>query len=196
MMNGCPRWSFLTVPLLAALGCSDPVPRPAQGNVTVSIQKPTSGALNCPVPGKTYAVGNPKGPSPTNYGDRLIDGEHGATIKCSVTGSGPFSFSGTIKGSTAQSDQVTVTLTNGVINADKLTGTATVAVYTNDLAGSFVSMAGACTVNVVPPNVKPGSIWATLECPLVSNLTTGQGCSVGPVGATITAFVLENCEGS
>src|SRR3954469_20366556 len=100
MMNGCLRWSFLTVPLLAALGCSDPVPRPAQGNMTVSIGDPTG--FKCPASAITYQVGNPKAPSvtatPNDPGDRLIDGEHNAKIKCSVNGNGPFTFSGTIQG--------------------------------------------------------------------------------------------------
>src|SRR6187551_2268097 len=102
MMNGCPRWSFLTVPLLAALGCSDPVPRPPQGNLTLSIQKPATGT--CPVPGKTYIVGNPKGPSSGSAGDRLVDGQNGASIKCSVKGSGPLTFSGSIKGTSSEKD--------------------------------------------------------------------------------------------
>jgi hypothetical protein len=192
MMNGCPRWSFLTVPLLAALGCSDPVPRPPQGNLTLSVQKPVSGALTCPVPGKTYVVGNPDGPNSSMAGDRLIDGENGATIKCSVKGSGPFNFSATIKARSSESDMVTLTITNGVINADKLTGTASVGVYTPQLAGTFTSTEGGCTAGVVAGNVKPGSLWATISCPIINYPSTGQACSVG----TTTTFVLENCDGS
>ena len=192
MMNGCPRWSFLTVPLLAALGCSDPVPRPPQGNATLSVQKPTTGTSNCPVPGKTYVVGNPKGPTTVAPGDRFIDGENGATIKCSVKGSGPFNFSGTIKASSTENDKVTITISNGVIGADKLTGTATVSVYTPQLAGTFASPEGGCTVGVVGDNAKPGSLWATVSCPVINYPSTGQVCSIGP----ITTFVLENCDGS
>ena len=118
MMNGCPRWSFLTVPLLAALGCSDPVPRPPRGNLTLSIQKPTTGSGNCPVPGKTYVLGNPKGPSPASPGDRLVDGEGGADIACSVHGSGPYNFSGSIQALSTESDRVTFTLSNGAYHND------------------------------------------------------------------------------
>jgi len=192
MMNGCPRWSFLTVPLLAALGCSDPVPRPPQGNVTLSVQKPTTGSLTCPVPGKTYVVGNPKGPTTAAPGDRYIDGENGATIACSVKGGGPFNFSATIKASSTESDKVTMTITSGVINADKKTGTATVGVFTPQLAGTFISPEGGCAVSVVGDNVKPGSLWATVSCPIINYPSTGQACSVG----SITTFVLENCDGS
>jgi hypothetical protein len=192
MMNGCPRWSFLAVPLLAALGCSDPVPRPPQGNLSLSIQKPTTGSQTCPVPGKTYVLGNPDGPNSAMPGDRLIDGENGATIKCSVKGGGPFNFSGTLKGTSSESDKVTMTISSGVINADKLTGTATVGVYTPQLAGTFTSPDGGCTVGVVGNQVKAGSLWATISCPTISYPSTAQSCSVG----TTTTFVLENCDGS
>jgi len=188
MMNGCPRWSLLTVPLFAALGCSDPVPRPAQGGLTLSIQKPP-GTVTCPVPGKTYEVGNPKGPTSISAGDRLVDGENSASIKCSVKGSGPFTFSGSIH---TDVSKLTLSLTNGVVNADKLTGTATVTVYTADLSGTFASAASACTVSVINQQVQPGSMWATLSCPTVTNGSTAQSCAVGET----TTFVLENCDGS
>lgn len=192
MMNGCPRWSVLALPLLAALGCSDPVPRPAQGNLTLSLQPPTMGTGTCPVPGRTYVIGNPNGPNSNNAGDRIIDG-HGATIKCSVQGNGTFTFSGTIKGTTGTtpSDQVTLTMTNGTINST--TGTVTASVNVTQLAGNFSSPAGGCMVSVVGDNVKPGSLWATVMCPTISDPSApGKSCSVGP----ITTFVLENCDGS
>ena len=198
MMNGCPRWSVLALPLLAALGCSDPVPRPAQGNLTLSIQPPT-GTGNCPVPGTTYVIGNPKGPNNVppspSAGDRLIDGEHGATIKCSVQGSSTFTFSGTIKGitNTTPSSKVSFQILSGSVNMDQMTGTATVAVNTNELAGNFTSPTGDCKVSVVGPNVKGGSIWASITCPNISDPTSpGKACKVGDT----TTFVLENCEGS
>ena len=194
MMNGCPRWSFLTVPLLAALGCSDPVPRPAQGNLTLSIQPP-DGPGTCPVPGHTYVVGNPLGPNNAKPGDRLIDGEAGANIKCSVHGSATFTFSGTIKGTTSVGapDKVTFTISSGVINADKLTGTASIAVNTTGLAGNYTSAANGCTIAVVPGQVKAGSLWATATCPSITDPTSpGKACKVGDT----TTFVLENCDGS
>ena len=193
MMNGCRRWWFLTVPLLAALGCSDPVPRPAQGNLTLSITR-AAGNTSCPVPGQTYGIGNPKPPTliPQSYGDRLIDGDNGSSIKCSVKGSGPFTFSGTIKATTPQSDKVTLTITNGVINADKATGTATIAVSTPQLGGTFTSADGACVINVVNSQVKAGSVWAGATCATVTDPSTTNVCAV----AATTNFVLENCEGT
>jgi len=187
MMNGCPRWSFLTVPLLAALGCSDPVPRPSQGGLTLSVQK--LGSPTCPVPGKIYVVGDPDGPDSNTIGDPLVDGEKGATIKCSVKGNGPYTFSGSIYSDVSK---LTWSLTGGTVNADKATGTATASVYTADLAGTFSSAAAACTVTVLKQQIKPGSMWATISCPTIKNSSTSQECSVG----TTTTFVLENCEGS
>jgi len=190
MMNGCPRWSFLTLPLLAALGCSDPVPRPPQASLMLSVQVgPTTG---CPVPGKIYQVGNPKPPSGTFAGDPFINGEHGATIKCSVKGGGPYTFSGSIQALSSESDRVTLTVTDGLVAADKLTGTATIAVNTPQLAGTYVSPIGACTLTIVNQNVRGGSIWATATCPSIGEPSTGKTCSVGPT----TTFVFENCDGS
>ena len=198
MMNGCPRWSVLTLPLLAALGCSDPVPRPAQGNLNLSIQPANTGS--CPVPGKTYVIAAPpnyKAPTSSGVvitpGDRLIDGEHDATIKCSVHGSGSFTFSGTIKGLTKESERVTFTITNGVINTDKMTGTATIAVNTTQLPANYTSPVGACAITVVGDNVKPGSLWASAACPSITDPSSpGNACRVGDS----TTFVLENCDGS
>lgn len=197
MMNGCPRWSILILPLLAAMGCSDPVPRPAQGNLTLSIQQPVgAGTGTCPVPGNTYVIAPPgQGPNSADPGTRVIDGQNGTTIKCSVHGDSTFTFSGTIKGQTSStpSDQVTLTITNGTVNMDKATGTATMTANTSGLLGNFSSAAGACTVNVVSGNVKAGSIWATASCPVISDPSSpGKGCSIGPT----TTFVLENCDGS
>jgi len=188
MMNGCPRWSFLTVPLLAALGCSDPVPRPAQGNLNLSVQQGTG----CPVTAKVYQVGNPKPPSTISSGDKLIDGENGATIKCAVHGGGPYTFSGTIQGRSSENDRVYMTMTGGVINADKISGTVTVAINTPQLSNTYTSDAGTCIVTVVNSNVKGGSLWATVSCAKVSEPSTATSCSVGPT----TTFVLENCDGS
>ena len=188
MMNGCPRWSFLTVPLLAALGCSDPVPRPPQGNLTLSVQP----GMSCPVNGKVYQVGNPKPPDTITPGDSLIDGENGASIKCSVRGSGPYTFSGTIQARSKENDRVTLTITNGVVNADKLTGTATIAINAPQLSNTYTSETGSCAVTVINGNVKPGSMWATVKCDKVLEPSTGTSCAVG----TDTTFVLENCDGS
>jgi len=164
----------------------------AQGNLALSVQTSTTGSANCPVAGRTYLIGNPTAPSFSSPGDRFLDGESGATIECSVRGSGPYAFSATIQALSSQSDAVKLNITNGIINADKTTGSATVSVFTPQLAARYVSAEGSCPVTVVGQNVKSGSLWAMVSCPSVADATTGQTCSVG----LATTFVLENCDGA
>ncbi|HKO47162.1 MAG TPA: hypothetical protein VJV79_05535 [Polyangiaceae bacterium] len=163
---------------------------PAQGNMTLLLQqvKPTS----CPVASKTYQVGNPQAPTSSSVGDRLIDGEAGAKVSCVVRGGGPYFFSGSIQGQSSELAKVTLIVKNGIIDADEQTGTATISVYTPELADVFHSTEGGCTVSVVAQNVKPGSLWATFSCPSVSSSSTGAACGIG----AISTFVLENCEAS
>jgi len=176
---------------VTAMGGAAATP-PAQGNVTLSVESPISGASTCPVPGKNYALGNPKAPNGISAGDRLADGENGATIECSVLGSGPYTFAAVIRGLSSEHDQVTLTITNGVVNADQRTGSATVAVFTPQLASTYRSAAGACPVSVIAENVKPGSLWATVACPSITDPSTGASCAVGAT----TTFVIENCDAS
>jgi hypothetical protein len=187
MMNA--RWSFLAVPLLAALGCSDPVPLPAQGAISMSIRK---SAATCPDSGTTYSVGAPNSPSTSNPGDSLVDGSNGAHISCSVKGSGGgFAFSGTLQASTTVPVYpITVTFSNGVVDATGK-GTAAVSVYTPTLS-TFYASTDPCTIQVLgnPLQVKGGSIWASFSCPAITASLQGE-CAVGP-----SVIVLENCDGS
>ncbi len=188
MMNA--RWSFLAVPLLAALGCSDPVPLPAQGAVSLTI--PNRGPV-CPDSGYTYNIGNPTPPSRTATGDSLVDGK-GASISCSVRPSGAgYAFSGTIAGTTTQgtpSNKVTVSFTSGVVDASGK-GTANVSVFTTRLGNPFNNGATPCTITVLQSQVKPGSIWATFECASIVN-PPDQTCGV----SAESTIVFENCDGS
>ncbi len=124
-------------------------------------------------------------------GTPYIDGEDGATIKCSVKGGGPYTFSGKIQARSSESDPVTFTITNGNVNADKLTGTASISVFTPQLGQTNSSAAGACTLTIIGGNVKPGSLWAQAACPLITD-PDGHACSIG----VNTTFVFENCDGS
>ncbi|MES1173565.1 MAG: hypothetical protein ABUL62_04480 [Myxococcales bacterium] len=192
MMNA--RWSFLAVPLLAALGCSDPVPLPAQGAITLSVRLPantTSGT--CPDSGTTYESGSPA-PSTGNPGGSLVDGDKGARVSCSVKPSGGgFAFSGNFAANTTSGESfpITVTFSNGVIDANG-NGTADIGVYTPKLSQTYSSSV-ACTVNVLgsPKQVKGGSIWASFSCPSITNPPSGL-CAVG----SNSVVVFENCDGS
>ncbi|MEO6598241.1 MAG: hypothetical protein ABIQ16_00100 [Polyangiaceae bacterium] len=188
MMNA--RWSFLAVPLLAVLGCSDPVPLPAQGAISLSVRLPTSvNGSTCPDSGTTYYVGDAL--TPPNA--VLVDGDKGAHISCSVKGSGGgIAFSGSLAANTTQGDPypITVTFSDGVVDASG-NGTASIGVYTPKLSATYTSTA-ACTVKVLgsPLQVKPGSIWASFSCPSITAPPAGL-CEVGP-----SVVVFQNCDGS
>lgn len=198
MMNACPRWSFLTVALLAALGCSDPVPPPAQGAVTLLVGQPVVHVdqMTCPIT-RTYQVGAIDSktkavlaPTAADPGQSVISGESGSTISCSVTGGGGnFKFSGTLHAITPQGDQISVSFTNGVVKPD-FTGTADLSVYTPQLSGNFNSTK-SCAITVRNQQVKGGSIWGTFACDQIASPPSGL-CGIDPN----SAFVFENCSGS
>jgi hypothetical protein len=163
---------------------------PAQGNVTLSIQKLDSSS--CPVASRTYVVGNPRGPNSVNPGDSLIDGEHDAKVSCSVRGNGSYTFSATIQARSSDNDPITLRISDGVINPDGKTGSATIGLFTPQLTSTFSSPESGCLVTVVNEQVKPGSLWATFTCPSISQPATAQACGIG----STSTFVLENCDGS
>jgi hypothetical protein len=197
MKNACSRWSFLAVPVLAAFGCSDPVPLPAQGSVTLQLggADPVVPATNCPVPDNVYPVGNPA-PTSDAFGKPVVDGENGASVSCSVHGSGPYTFSGSLNASAsdANKDPITITFSSGVVNSDKLTGTVTVGVSTPQLGDTFGSGSTPCTVTVINGQVKGGSIWANFSCPSLTSPPSGL-CSSG-VAPSVSTLLFENCDGS
>lgn len=166
----------------------------AQGDLTLVLQSPATGMPTCPVTGRTYVIGDPDGPDGNSTpGDRLIDGMKGASISCSVLGTGTFSVSGSIRGTTAQGDLVVLKISDGTIDAAGQTGTATVSVNTTQLAATYQSTPGGCTLRIVMGNIKPGSIWGTVSCPSVVDPSSSvKSCAIGPT----SAFVLENCDGS
>ncbi len=210
MMNACVRCSVFAVPLLAALGCSDPVPLPAQGAITLSIQKATitTGGATCPDPGTTYRFGAKQGSPPNetilspvgnNHGQSVVNGDQGSTISCSVRkdSAGNFAFSGSIQGTANSSEALTVSFTNGVITGE--TGTVGITIFTRKFSTSYSSpSAQPCTLQVVrggtngaEPQVKPGALWATFSCPSITAPPSGL-CGVGAT----SAIVFENCEGT
>lgn len=165
---------------------------PAQGATSLQIGGPSS---TCPVPGNVYPLGKPA-PTEVDPGQSLVDGENDTKISCSVRGTGPYTFAGSLHGTSTdtQSDPITVTFSNGTINADKLTGTVSVSVFTPELDGTFTSGSTPCTVTVINQQVKGGSIWANFSCPTLS-LPPSTVCSSG-VAPSVSTFVFENCEGS
>ncbi|MEO7036000.1 MAG: hypothetical protein ABI335_19445 [Polyangiaceae bacterium] len=204
MMNACPRWSFLAVPVLAAFGCSDPVPLPAQGAVTLGLQGPMENVtqMSCPVgAGKNYQVGakttmgtvtTVHAPNDSDHGLSVIDGDSGTSVSCSVRkqADGSFAVSGSLSAASGEGDPITVTLINVVINSDLVNGTGEVSVFTPQLATTFDSGSTPCTFNVINKNVKGGSIWMDFACPAIAKPPSSL-CSI--MRSTI---VFENCSGS
>lgn len=203
MMNAYPRWSLLAAPLLVGLGCSDPVPPPAQAAVSLQIGQPNVqvNGMTCPIV-KTYRVGafdsktmKVLAPTSTDPGQSLISGESGSTISCSVTGGGGnFRFSGSIHAATDEGDLISVSFANGVITGSS-TGTADVGVYTPQLSANFNSTM-PCTFTIFPgkdgQQIKGGSMWASFACPSISAPPSGL-CGVLQSQSVV---VLENCSGS
>jgi hypothetical protein len=199
MMNAYPRWSFLALPLLVALGCSDPVPPPAQGAVTLYLGQPVVHVdqMTCPVSGQAYQIGATDSktkailaPTASDPGQSVISGESGSTISCSVRGGGGnFTFSGSLHAVTPQGDLVSVSFSNGTVGPD-FTGTADVSVYTPQLSGTF-SSTSSCAITVKNQQVKGGSIWATFSCGQIASPPSGL-CGID----ASSAIVFENCSGS
>jgi hypothetical protein len=199
MMNADARCSFLAVPLLAALGCSDPVPPPAQAAVTLYLGQPVVyvDGKTCPIT-RTYQIGaidskkNVLAPTASTPGQSVISGEGGSNISCSVSGGGGnYKFSGTLSAVTPQGDQISVQFGNGVVGSD-FTGTADVSVYTPQAQGfSSVGTNMNCTIAVQNQQVASGHIWATFSCPQIASPPSGL-CGIAPA----STIVFENCSGS
>jgi hypothetical protein len=198
MMNACSRWSFLAMSLGAGLGCSDPVPLPAQGAVTLSIEQPVPSVnqMSCPVV-QTYQVAalDPKtkliqAPSNSDPGQSVISGEGGASVTCSVKGGKTgFAFSGSLHAATPQGDLISVAFTNGTIGSDLMTGSADVSVYTPQLSATF-SSATSCTITILEGQIKGGAMWASFDCPQIQSPPSGL-CGIGS-----STIVFQNCAGS
>ena len=165
---------------------------PAQGAISLQIGGPST---TCPESGTVYPVGKPA-PSSSEPGQSVIDDETSTVIRCSVRGTGPYTFSGSLHAtsSDAARDPITVTFSAGTVNADKTTGTVSVSVFTPQLEANFTSGSTPCTVQVISQQVKPGSIWADFSCPSLSYPPTGV-CSSG-VAPSVSTVVFENCDGS
>jgi hypothetical protein len=191
MMNACTRWSLLAVPVLTALGCSDPVPLPSQGSVSLNIMSVAVSGMSCPTTAKVYQIGSPA-PTTTDPGQSVVDGDKGSSVSCSVQGSGPYTFSGSLTGITSEGQPISLTLNNGTVDANKSTGTVNVNVSTPDLGAVFSSGSTPCTVTVNNMQVKPGnpgSIWLNFTCPTIANPPSNL-CGIGQ-----STIVFQNCNG-
>jgi len=160
----------------------------AQGALSVTVEEvlPSIAGKTCPSPGVAYEIGAPDPPTQVNPGESVVNGQAGTAITCSVTGQGQFAFSGSLHAITARGDTVSINFSNGSIAEDG-TGSADVTFYSPQLAAAFAGT--ACSVTVEDQQVKPGSIWASFQCPQIASPPSGA-CALHGV------LVFENCDGS
>jgi hypothetical protein len=159
----------------------------AQAALTVNVDQPAVHVdqMSCPAI-DTYQLGTPA-PTASDPGQSVISGEADSLIDCAVTGTGPFSFSGSIKATTASGAIIDIAFANGVVSAD-FTGTVDVSLYIPQLTTEFRS-ATPCAISVENKQVKGGAIWASFNCPQIASPPSGL-CGLSGV------VVLENCTGS
>ena len=173
--------SFLATSLLATslLGCSDPVPDPARGAVEIHIKSAlsTPTGMGCNVGAHRAQIG---AVNEGEIGERAEDGA-GADVSCKVTGSGPFSFSGSIKkGSVSFSVQ-------GSAPAVGDSGEAYIVEYDPTSATSLESpQETPCTVALI--EAAPGKIWASFDCSAFADTSTNLFC------AAQGHFFFERCD--
>src|SRR6187401_1919989 len=119
--------------VLAALGCSGPVPTAAAVGLTLNVGE--TGACGVGAPQPPDDIGNPPPNSSKGAGGkRVYDGE-GVSAQCSVKGDGPWQISTRIS---STSVGVTFLIDNGVIGSDGR-GDADIAVSTRAIGDSVSS---------------------------------------------------------
>jgi len=193
-MNLSSRWCVTAVVALAALGCSDPVPPPAQGAFTARITSvsPAPTGKSCPS-GASFAYDVPDVPdtmpteelTPFNYSHKIVDGEPDSAVSCKVSGQGSF-FEGRIAFSGKSLE-----IRSGSLGAD-LKGTARITVGNSQkLSTTLLSPSANCKIDAKADGnrleVAPGHIWATFDCPSVESPPSDYCAAKG-------TFVLENCD--
>jgi len=193
------RWCVTAVVALGALGCSDPVPPPAQGAfwANVSSVSPTPAGKMCPsgasltfdVPAVDPNSNPPQTLDQDTYLRKLIDGEDQAEVSCSVKGKTSFTVEGTIKLGTKS-----LAISNGTL-ADTKKGTARITLRdaaNPGFSGALSSPSANCTIDAAAAagnnfQVKAGSIWGRFSCPSVEQAPSDYCKAEG-------FFVLENCD--
>ena len=175
------------VAVFGTIGCSDPVPPPAQASIFFVVGPPgVPGSTGCAVSGSYVAnIGGPPKATSGDPGPRAVDGQGDFKVGCRVSGGGSFSLSGS-----AENINTGFALLEGSISGGS--GTGTVSVSGPGTAGKqLIAAPGECTLNVsrAPYQIAPGNVWAEFSCPLVTTPTDpGSRCS------TRGEFVFENCE--
>ncbi len=177
--------------IFGAIGCSDPVPPPAQAGVTLQVRHSPSPPEGTSCPGTGVArIGNPA-PEGTNAGTRAVDGKGHHNIECSVKRSGDgFNFSADIAGPDPFDGFLVSITINGSVEEGG-TGTGSMSLYTSQLGRLSTPGDQLCTFDVseAPQQVAPGLIWATFDCPAFRDTS-----AIGSFCKSEGMFILENCD--
>jgi hypothetical protein len=198
-MNLSSRWCVTAVVALGAIGCSDPVPPPAQGAFWANVKSvspapvgkmcPSGASLTFDVPLVDPSANPPQTLDQDTYLHKLIDGEEGAEVSCSVKGKTSFTLEGTIKLGTKS-----LAISSGTLGDNKK-GTARITLRDSanpGFSGALSAPSANCVIDAAAAagnnfQVKAGSIWGHFDCPSVEQEPSGYCKADG-------FFVLENCD--
>lgn len=176
---------------LPGLGSEPDVMAPAPQGAGVFTLRAPSAAIRgmCPVESLTSAIPAVSGPGMLDadtYVEHIVDGEDAAAVGCRVEGSSSFSFEGSLG-----LGPVELRIANGMLGVDKTGIADVVLVDPRNFQGSLMSTA-SCSIDAATSpgqnfQVKPGSMWASFDCPSVEQ-APDVSCAASGI------FVLENCE--
>lgn len=198
-MNLSSRWCFTAVVALGALGCSDPVPPPAQGAFWANVKSvspvppgkmcPSGASLTFDVPTVDPNANPPETLDRDTYLHKLVDGEDKAEVSCTVKGKTSFTLEGTIK-----LGNKSLAISNGTLGDNKK-GTARITLRDSGVpgfSGALSAPSANCVIDAAAASgnnfqVKAGSIWGHFDCPSVEQAPSDYCKADG-------FFVLENCD--
>jgi hypothetical protein len=185
------RW--ILAPLGIVFGCSSPPAPPAQAALTVAVQHemnfscPYSQGKQSSVPTNTEVYGNlvqcdlTTGCKPDQQ--VVVDGAQGASVNCTVTGSGNVSLqlSAAGAGFSAVSGQTPLN-----------SGGGTMDVTESDPNSMTTLEDPACKIAITPNHgvFKPGAIWAAFDCTDFEDPNAPKGTNVCEAKGS---FIFENC---
>lgn len=188
-----PTSTVASFALIFSAACSDPPSPPAQGAVAETIQ-PNASGNGCTPAGPPFAA-PPLADAITGTAASLgcdtsqggckpdanvvVDGDQGASVSCSVSGSGPFAVQASLsQGIVALNILGTVSATGGKVNL-------------SSTHAGFSLRDEQCDIFIEPNKgeIKPGAIWARFDCENFADpsIATPPGC------AAVGKFIFENC---
>ena len=165
----------------------DPPGPPSQTSLLFVIGPPGVPGVGCAISGSYVAnIGGPPNASASDPGPRAVDQVDDARVGCRVSGGPNFEIIGS-----AEKGATFFALLGGTVSV-QADGVGTIRVAGPGTAGRPLTSAdGGCRLSVsrAPLQIAPGNVWASFDCPVVSNPSDpGSNCSARG------EFVFENCE--